>query len=438
MPTNYNCECCKFHTQIKTNYLNHMSSYKHNDIVKNFSMECKYCNNIISKININDHYVICKNKKIFDNLILEEFEKQSPSFKANLEIEYVLKMNKLVELHNIETKNLEKKNFNMIAKKNKEHKKEIKNEINNIKNEYRNEIQNIKQEYKLAVENHKTELDNIKQEHKLELENVKRESKLESDNYKIELENLKCEYKTTFENAKQEYKKDLESYKKESLVINATLCDAKDKHIETVETIIKTCGKITEKSVEGMVSALTYANTELVNGPILTKLCKFDFVDDEDGVNDLLHYSTENMLHEYIGDIIIGLYKKDKPIDQALWNTDSSRLVYIIRQKVDTKTLWEKDLNLERIKSFIVAPIIEYFIECIDNVKTKANKFINKHRECGKRDKMWNLVAEKKQMCVDLIHIKTTLLNPKLSKHIIKYITPKFCIGPQLAMAKQK
>jgi hypothetical protein len=427
MPTDYNCEFCKFHTQIKTNYINHMSSQKHINNMSNCAAKCKYCENNINKLIIDAHYTTCKNKRIFDNLILEELVKQSGTLKTNLEIESALKISKMTELHNIEIKKLEKKNFNLIAYKNKEHKKEI-----------RSEIDNIKQEYKLIIENYKIELENIKREHKLELENVKYENKIASENHKIELENLRCEHKSAFENIKQEYKKDLENYKKESSATSATLCDAKNKHIETVETIIKTCGKITEKSVEGMVSALTYANTELVNGPVLTKLCKFDFVDNEDGVNDLLHYSAENVLHEYIGDIIIGLYKKEKPIDQALWNTDSSRLVYIIRQKVDTKTLWEKDLNLERIKSFIIAPIIEYFIECIDNVKIKANKFINKNRGCGKRDKIWNLVVEKEQMCLDLIHIKTTLLNPKLSKHIIKYITPKFCIGPQLAMAKQK
>jgi hypothetical protein len=394
MPTDYNCECCKYYTQVKTNYINHINTAKHYDNANKYAVKCKYCTNIVNKLEINNHYTTCKNKQIFDNLILDELAKQTTTIKTNLEVDCAPKINKLTEKHSAEIKKLEKKYFNLIAHKNKDHKKEI---------------ESMKQEYKLAAES-----------------------------YKKEIESLRCEHKIALENARQEYKKDLENYKKESSVMNATLCNAKDKHIETVETIIKTCGKITEKSVEGMASALTYANTELVNGPVLTKLCNFDFVDNEDGVNDLLHYNTENVLHEYIGDIIIGLYKKDKPIDQALWNTDSSRLVYIIRQKVDTKTLWEKDLNLERIKSFIIAPIIEYFIECIDRVKIKANKFIDKNKDCRKHDKLWNLLVEKEQMCVDLIHIKTILLNPKLSKNIIKYITPKFSIGPQLAMAKQK
>ena len=82
--------------------------------------------------------------------------------------------------------------------------------------------------------------------------------------------------------------------------------------------------------------------------------------------------------------------------------------------------------------------MIEYFIECIDHVKNKANKFIEKNEGCRRRDPMWNLFIEKNQLCKDLINVKTTLLNPKLKKNIIKYITPKFSIGPQLTMIKHK
>jgi hypothetical protein len=388
MPTDYDCEYCNFHTQIKTNYNNHINSNKHLDIASKYITRCEYCTYIVDKLKIDEHYTSCKNKTIFDELIL----KRVAACKMNYETEHAIKIKKL-----------EKRCSNTVTHKNRECKKEV----NNIRSEYEKKIENIRSE------------------HKKEIESVK-----------------------------EEYREHLNNYKKEFSTTNAIICDVKDKQIETVEkskifiadtkekelarmeTMMKTCGKITEKSVEGMMSALTYANKELADGPVLTKLCKFDFVEDEDGVNDLLHYNTENVIHEYIGDIIIGLYKKEKAIDQTLWNTDSARLVYIIRQKVDTKTLWEKDIDSARIKSFIITPIIKYFIECIDNVKRKSNKYIEKNKDCRKHSKTWNLIKEQEQMCTDLIHIKTTLLNPKLSKNIIKYITPKFLIGPQLLMAK--
>ena len=45
---------------------------------------------------------------------------------------------------------------------------------------------------------------------------------------------------------------------------------------------------------------------------------------------DTLVYNYENKnLHKYLGDFIIGHYKKDNPSEQSMWSSDVSRLTYL-------------------------------------------------------------------------------------------------------------
>jgi homogentisate 1,2-dioxygenase len=194
--------------------------------------------------------------------------------------------------------------------------------------------------------------------------------------------------------------------------------------------------KITEKSVESMSNALSYANSELNNAQVLKKICEFEFVSSRQDLIDLIEHHNNSTIHKYIGNIIIKIYKKEKAGEQSFWNTDASRFVYIIRKKVDTKPLWGKDIDAERIHSLVITPIIEYFIELTDNKKVKTTNYINKNSNNYKDNKIKNNIKLKENTYKDLINIKIALQDPKLSKNIIKYITPHFSINSHLTLAK--
>jgi hypothetical protein len=425
MVKTYVCKHCKFQTTIKTNFKIHTDSIKHQDYVREHTIKCEYCTNNIDKLEISSHYLACNSKTVIDKVILERINEAVNISKTALEAIYVTKLNKLDDVCRAKIIKLEKKNSNALIYKNKEHKKEL-------------DI--IKHEYKVDIDNMKTEMSS---------------AKAEINSIKEEVNKNKQQHQNEIDKIRQQYDKDIEYYKKELTFANTKIFDAKDKQIETMEqskvfvtkakekelarmeTVMKTCGKITEKSVDGICNALTFANAEFTSAPILTKICKFDFVDDYECVDDLLNHYIENTLHIYIGNLIVSLYKKDKAGDQSFWNTDASRLGYIIRQKVDAKILWGKDVNADRITSFIIIPLVNFFIECVDDRKNNLNKFIKKNGDCPKHSKMYDRIAKKEATCRNLIFIKSSLLDTKLSKSIIKYITPKFNISAQISLAKK-
>jgi hypothetical protein len=438
----YNCKYCNFQTQIKTNFKVHTDSLKHQDKAKDYIIKCEYCTNEIDNLELDLHYLTCANKILVDKIVLTRINDVTKVCKASLEAEYYTKLNKLSETHHEEIKKLLKRGENALNYQSREHKKELEK----IKQYCKTELDIVK----IELNNAKAETDKIKQQHKLEIIEVKQQYKIEMDSAKFEISNLKLEIC----GIKQEHKENIEQYKKEWDATHAKIYDVKDKQIEIIEqskifvteakekelarmeNVMKTCGKITEKSVDGICNALTFANSKFTSAPILTKICKFDFVDDYECVDELLHYHAENTMYVYIGDIIVNLYKKEKAGDQSFWNTDSSRLGYIIRQKVDTKILWGKDVNADRITNFVIMPIIEFLIECVDDRKDEVSKFIKKNSDCPKHSKMFERIIKKEAMCKNLIFTKSSLLDIKLSKNIIKYITPKFNISAQMSLTK--
>jgi F0F1-type ATP synthase membrane subunit b/b' len=436
----YECKYCDFQTHSKTNFNIHANSIKHQDKVRERVVKCEYCSNEIDKLEISAHCLTCINKILVDKLVTIKLDDAIKVHKISLEAECLIKLDKLRDMHCAEIKKLTKKNDNSLAYQNRERRKEF----DSLKKLHKIELDcaktdsdKMKQEYQKEIDNMKVDADKIKQQYQKEIDSIR------TDNDKI-----KQQHQKEIESIKQEYKEYIDYYKNEFTTVNAKLHDVKDKQLETtfqckekeiarMETVLKTCGKITEKSVDGICSALTFANTEFTKAPVLTKMCKFDFVDDYECVDDLLRHHAENTIYKYVGDIIIILYKKEKAGDQSFWNTDSSRLGYIIRQKVDAKILWGKDVNADRITNFVIIPLVEFFIECVDDRKKAESKFIKKNSDCPKHSKMYDKIIRKEALCKNLIFVKSALLDAKLSKNIIKYITPKFNISAQMSLGKK-
>jgi hypothetical protein len=403
MAKTYVCKYCKYQTPIKTNFNVHTDSLKHQERIRELTIKCVYCRSNIDKLEIESHYLTCDNKILIDEIVLSKINDTPNSIATKLEAEYDAKLTKLNDLHRAELSKIEKKSYNSINYQIRERKKEC---------------DNIKLEYK-------KEFDNLRLEHAKEIDKIKQECKENIDYYKKELSAANA----TIFSAQSKHIEATENSKKEMTIV-------KEKEIARMETVMKTCGKITEKSVSGICNAITFANAQFTSAPVLTKICNFDFVDDCECVDDLVHNYLENTMHQYIGDIITALYKKDTAGDQSFWNTDSSRLGYIIRQKVDAQVLWGKDVNADRITKLVLAPIIEFFIECVDDKKTALKKFIKKNDDCPKHSKMYDRILKKEALCKNLILVKTALLDTKLNKNIIKYITPKFNISV-LMLAKK-
>ena len=104
---------------------------------------------------------------------------------------------------------------------------------------------------------------------------------------------------------------------------------------------------------ESTMSTVSFIFKYLNNAPVIEKNIDYKkqlqlnpnnkhlLKDDEKIVEDILSYKRHNTLVKYLGEIIISIYKKDNPNEQSLWNSDSTRKNYLLRELVN-KTAYRK------------------------------------------------------------------------------------------------
>jgi hypothetical protein len=320
IPVEYYCKYCKFTTPNKHNFATHNKTAKHHNNVINFD------NGVVNFVTTNGEL-------------------------------------KPIAKYDLET--------GIIASRTEIELGQTKEELNKIKEK---------------LTKAKVEIEQIKNDHKVEMSSLilkyKNKIKINKEKYIKDIAEQREKYIEAVEKSKNEIIEQKDKYMSE-------IVEQKDKHINdmvgqrdmamnNMNTTMTVCAEITKKSVETVKSALTYANTNFNNAPILTKINNFECFDDRDIIDELLNNYNDDIIHKYIGNIIIELYKKENAKDQSLWNTDSSRFAYIIRKKTKKDPIWDKDPNTETIEKLIIAPLVEYFIDTIDDKRENIYKFIKK------------------------------------------------------------
>jgi hypothetical protein len=136
----------------------------------------------------------------------------------------------------------------------------------------------------------------------------------------------------------------------------------------------------------------------------------------------LFNYKSKN-LDQFLGDLIIKTYKKDKPEDQSFWATDSSRFSFIIRQLIGgTKTKeWSMDKSGIKITALIIDPFLDEVREMLIEYNKNGCKFVESLKNINDNTKILKLRdMHLSQEIILLIKQKD------LHKSILKYITPYF------------
>jgi hypothetical protein len=159
-------------------------------------------------------------------------------------------------------------------------------------------------------------------------------SNLKNDSDKVTIEK---EYETLKNKMKEmeiEYKHKMELLEKE-----------KDKEIEKLEAVIKVYKEQGAKTINNTqnntinIGALNYVNEHFKDAPPLEKISNFiingidtnDVSQHDKFIKDIIYYNNNKILHEYLGDHIVDLYKKNDLNKQSFHTTDTSRLNYVVR-----------------------------------------------------------------------------------------------------------
>lgn len=142
---------------------------------------------------------------------------------------------------------------------------------------------------------------------------------------------------------------------------------------------------------------------------------------ENDKLISLLVYSYNNdTLQNFLGDFIIKNYKKENPSQQAIWNSDVSRLTYVIKELLssNTESQWHADYKGVKTKNYIITPLLKHIRQCIDEYWIKS---IDSFKTLDIRS-----LEHLQHELVVLQRIKKDIDNNVLSCNIIKYIAPEF------------
>lgn len=136
----------------------------------------------------------------------------------------------------------------------------------------------------------------------------------------------------------------------------------------------------------------------------------------------LVNKYNDDTIHKFLGDFIIQYYKKDDPSQQSIWNSDISRLTYIVKELVmSNKSIWNHDPKGTKVKNYIINPFLKHIREYIDDYWIK-NVDMKENIRSMDTDYIITL-----QSNLQILHkIKKDITNDTIGNDIIKYIAPYF------------
>jgi hypothetical protein len=132
----------------------------------------------------------------------------------------------------------------------------------------------------------------------------------------------------------------------ETLKLKMKEMETEYKHkIELLEAVIKVYQEQGAKTINNTqnntinIGALNYVNEHFKDAPPLEKISNFiingidtnDVSQHDKFIKDIIYYNNNKILHEYLGDHIVDLYKKNDLNKQSFHTTDTSRLNYVVR-----------------------------------------------------------------------------------------------------------
>jgi len=189
-----------------------------------------------------------------------------------------------------------------------------------------------------------------------------------------------------------------------------------------LKSVVNDVGSIVKTSV----STMAYVVKNYKDAPALLplkdyKMLNYDQPDDE-FVEELGSKFKHKLLGEYIAEFIVKNYKKTDPAKQSLWNSDTSRLTYIIRDIVTKKKVdWKVDKKGVNTTKNIIDPLIDYIEkmvrEYIQNYDIDYEMFTGRE-------------AEKKMMKLKYVtDVLRAIEDKTLHDDVLRCIAPHFFLN---------
>ena len=132
-----------------------------------------------------------------------------------------------------------------------------------------------------------------------------------------------------------------------------------EKDAEYYKQMLMEAGGLVKKSV----GSLTYIVDNYENAPALQAINMDEIKTLKDNekkfIEDVLSAFKHKTIGKYLGSLIIKIYKKDDPESQSIWNTDDSRLTYLIKELLGNKSSnWVIDKKGVKTTEYLIDPLL--------------------------------------------------------------------------------
>ena len=262
---------------------------------------------------------------------------------------------------------------------------------------------------------------------KLHLTTVKHNENIENkENVVINMEKIKihcCDHCNKFYRSKQSLQNHKLKHEKE--ILNKKFNDQIIEENKKLTKIVNDSLKIADTSM----SILKYAKLHLKDAEPLEKLKDEDLSKvigyknpknneskNESYVKTAIHKYNHHIFYSFIGDMIVEYYKPKAKNSTNLIATDTSRLCFIIMQKItkgkNEKKEWINDKSGKKFTELVLTPVIDAVKHTlVEFVEFKKTKELSESNLC--------LMAK----CIEL---KRDIEVNKFTNQILKYVAPYF------------
>jgi hypothetical protein len=235
----------------------------------------------------------------------------------------------------------------------------------------------------------------------------------------VVLENEILKQRLEYESKLKETEKKMEIERRMREILEKQVEDLKDDK-QFSNKVTENTNKIADKIADRSMSALNFVIKNMNDAPILKALPNDDIKKMLDYGDKSDAYMVESVIFAYqtstitklLGDAIIKNYKKDNPKLQSLWNTDVSRLTYLVRLTVHDEEDWVVDKQGVRTNKIIIEPFLIYIRDKVLYAVKNFHKF----------EKLKALTD------IDFLKYATSFVNDidngNIKDEIIKYIAP--------------
>ena len=238
-----------------------------------------------------------------------------------------------------------------------------------------------------------------------------------------EIEKLNLEKKTEAVISQKEFEiqlsqKDLE-YEKVLRFKEVEQKNRLEKELDYYKELLNLAGGMVQKTVGALTFVVnTYDDAPSIEQIQIEDVIAIKKIDNDKLVSQIFYHYNRGSLDQYIGDIIVEIYKKEDPSKQSIWSTDTSRLTYLIKKILyDDKSKWIVDKKGTSTTEYLITPIIS-------RIRVMATEYQEKH--CFGN----NLNIDR---VIKINDIFTRLLadidNRKIHGQILKYISSYFFVN---------